>query len=101
MDKKDAILDAVSRVEHPEIAMPLVELGMVRDVEYDPRDDSVSLTLVVPFLGIPPVIRDHMAGSLSAAVAATGATVSDLTVSAMSDEERQAFFVKENANWRD
>jgi metal-sulfur cluster biosynthetic enzyme len=101
MDKKQAILDAIDKVEHPEIAMPLVDLGMVRDVEYDPTDDGVTLTLVVPFLGIPEVVRDHMLGSLSAAVTAAGGSVKSFSVAQMDDQERQAFFAMENAHWRD
>lgn len=72
MESKEAILAAINRVEHPEIAKSLLDLGMVRDIEYNPEDNSVVLTLVVPFFGIPRAVRDYMVNSLSKAVKDAG-----------------------------
>ena len=89
---------AIRAVEHPEIAMPLVDLGMVRDIQVAETD--VQLTLVIPFMGIPDVVRDYMIGSLRQAVEAKGGTLTNVAVAVMTEEERQAFFEKEHANWR-
>lgn len=100
MEQQESIVAAINKVEHPEIALPLVELGMVREVEFDPDDGGVTLTLVVPFFGIPQAVLDFMSNSLSAAVTGAGGTMKTINVAQMSDEERQAFFQAEEANWR-
>ncbi len=100
MSKEEAILDAINKVEHPEIAMSLVDLGMVRDIEYTPEDDSVVLTLVVPFFGIPQAVRDYMVNMLYQAIQAAGGELKSVNLAEMTEEERQAFFKKEHANWR-
>ena len=68
---EEAIIQAIQRVEHPEINCTLVELGMVKDIQVS--GNQVSLKLVLPFLGIPAVIRDHLIRSLQQAVADFGA----------------------------
>jgi metal-sulfur cluster biosynthetic enzyme len=100
MEKRDAILDSINKVEHPEIAMSLVDLGMVRDIEYDPQDDGVILTLVLPFFGIPQAVRDYMVNSLSQSITEVGGKLKNVNLVEMTEEERQAFFEKENAKWR-
>ncbi len=100
MDKQKAILDAINAVEHPEIAMSLVDLGMVRDIEYTPEDDGVVLTLVVPFFGIPQAVRDYMVNALYQTIQAAGGELKGVNLAQMTEEERQAFFQKEHANWR-
>jgi metal-sulfur cluster biosynthetic enzyme len=100
MEKRDAILKSINKVEHPEIAMSLVDLGMVRDIEYDPQDDGVILTLVLPFFGIPQAVRDYMVNSLSQSIKEAGGELKNVNLAQMTEEERQAFFQKENAKWR-
>jgi|YelNatPaOPRAMG01_1025707.scaffolds.fasta_scaffold11253_5 metal-sulfur cluster biosynthetic enzyme len=100
MSQEASIREAINKVEHPEIAMSLVSLGMVRDVEVDPQDDSVTLTLVVPFLGIPQAVMEYMANSLTMAVSNAGGTMKKIDVAEMNDAERQAFFSAEEENWR-
>ena len=100
MEKRDAILKSINKVEHPEIAMSLVDLGMVCDIEYDPQDDGVILTLVLPFFGIPQAVRDYMVNSLSQSIKEAGGELKNVNLAQMTEEERQAFFQKENAKWR-
>ena len=68
---EEAIIQAIQRVEHPEINCTLVELGMVKDIQVS--GNQVSLKLVLPFLGIPAAIRNYMIHSLQQAVADFGA----------------------------
>ena len=96
----EKIQEAVNKVEHPEIALPLVELGMVRDVEYHEEDGTVSLTMVLPMLGIPEAVRNYMANSLYEAIKAVGAELKKVKLTEMTEEERQAFFQKEHSHWR-
>ncbi len=98
MADKEKIEVAIQKVEHPEIAMPLVDLGMVRDVKVE--DDGVIFTLVVPFMGIPEAVRDMMIGSVRSVIEAEGSTLKDVVIEVMTDEERQSFFQKEQSNWR-
>jgi metal-sulfur cluster biosynthetic enzyme len=100
MEKRDAILESINKVEHPEIAMSLVDLGMVRDIEFDPHDDGVILTLVLPFFGIPEAVRDYMVNSLAQSIKDAGGELKNVNLAQMTDEERQSFFQKENAKWR-
>ncbi len=96
---KQKIVDAINKVEHPEIAMSLVDLGMVRNVAVN-DEGHVTMALVIPFMGIPEVILNYMAKSLVDAVQQAGGEVDEIRVEVMTDEERQAFFQREQANWR-
>jgi len=98
MTDKERILAAIGRVEHPAIALPLVELGMVRDVSVG--DEGVSFTLVVPFLGIPEMVRNAMIEGVRGAVESTGASVAHVSVTEMTEPERREFLAKEQAHWR-
>ena len=91
------IIQALSQVEHPEIKNTLVELGMVKDIQV--QDDEVSLKLELPFMGIPPVIRDYMINGLRQAVADQGVKL-NVTLVEMTLQERQSFFRMEQRNWR-
>ena len=91
------IVQALSRVEHPEINSTLVDLGMVKDIQVE--ENKVSLKLMLPMMGIPPVIRDYMINSLKQAVADQGVEL-DVTLKEMTPQERQSFFAMEHQNWR-
>ena len=96
---EEKIVEAIKKVEHPEIAMSLVDLGMVRDIQV--KDDGhVTMALVIPFMGIPDVVKNFMGNSLVQAVRRVGGEVDEIRVEVMTDEERQLFFQREQANWR-
>jgi ATP-binding protein involved in chromosome partitioning len=88
---------AIGQVMHPEISRTLVELGMVKDIAL--KDDGVSLTLVLPFLGIPASIKDYLVNSLRQAVMKLGAEV-EITIVEMKQEERLAFLAMEQEGWK-
>jgi ATP-binding protein involved in chromosome partitioning len=88
---------AIGQVMHPEISRSLVELGMVKDIAL--KDDRVSLTLVLPFLGIPASIKDYLVNSLRQAVMKLGAEV-EITIAEMKQEERLAFLAMEQEGWK-
>jgi len=97
MNNEEAIIQVIQQVEHPEIKCSLVDLGMVQDIEVG--EEGVSLNLVLPFLGIPAVIRDHMVHSLQEGVAGLGVEL-DIQVSEMTFAERQRFLTLEQQNWK-
>ena len=94
---EEGIHQAVGQVMHPEINRTLVELGMVKDITM--KDNEVTLTLVLPFLGIPVSIKDYLMNSLRQAVMKLGAKV-EIRVAEMSQGERKAFLAMEQESWR-
>ena len=100
VDKQDKVYQAIQQVEHPAIASPLVDLGMIRDISYSPDENTVSLTLVLPVMGIPQNVRDYMVNSLYQAAKSAGSELTNVSLAEMTDGERQVFFVKEKENWR-
>jgi len=88
---------AIGQVMHPEISRTLVELGMVKDIAV--KDDKVSLTLVLPLLGIPASIKDYLVDSLRQTVTKLGAKV-EVRIAEMNQEERLAFLAMEQEGWK-
>ena len=88
---------AIGQVMHPAISNTLVELGMVKDAALN--GSEVTLTLMLPFLGIPAVIKDYLVDSLREAVAKLGANV-QISVAEMNQEEKQAFLAMEEEGWK-
>jgi metal-sulfur cluster biosynthetic enzyme len=91
------VRQAVGQVMHPEISCTLVELGMVKDITV--KDDEVSLTLVLPLLGIPTAIKEYLVDSLRQAMMKLGVKV-EVGIAEMNQEERLAFFDMEQKNWK-
>jgi ATP-binding protein involved in chromosome partitioning len=94
---EEDVHQAIGQVMHPEISRTLVELGMVKDIAL--RDDEVSLTLVLPVLGIPASIKDYLMSSLRQAIMKLGAKA-EIRIAEMNQEERLAFFAMEQEGWR-
>ncbi len=98
-NSKQNIIDALESVEHPAIATTLLHLGILRDhVVAD--DQTVTLTLMLPFSTVPDNIRDYMVNSLAAAAQSAGGQLVAVRQSLMNDEERQNFLIIEQQNWR-
>ena len=96
----EVIQEAVSKVEHPEIAATLMELGMLRGLAYDADENEFSFTLVVPFMGIPQSVRDYLIHAVARAAHALGVEKFRVTIEAMNDEERAHFIALEHSKWR-
>jgi len=94
---EEDVHQAVEQVMHPEISRTLVELGMVRDIAL--KDAEVTLTLVLPFLGIPASIKDYLVNSLRQAVMRLRANV-EIRIAEMNEEERLAFLAMEQEGWK-
>ena len=94
---EEAIIQAIQRVQHLQINCSLEDLGMVQDIQVS--EHGVSLKLVLPFLGIPTVIRDYMVHSLQQAVGAFGVEL-EIQVTEMTPAERQRFLTLEQQNWK-
>ena len=93
---EEAVNQAIGQVMHPEINLSLIKLGMVKDIAL--KDNEVTLTLVLPLLGIPVSIKDYLINSLRHAVTELGAKI-EISVAEMDQAERQNFLVMEQDNW--
>jgi Mrp family chromosome partitioning ATPase len=86
---ESAILEALSRLQHPEVeGHNLVELGMIPKVEVEKQ--SITVTLTLPFRQVP--IRDELIQSIRATLTdlAPGFQV-ELDVTEMTPEQRVTF----------
>jgi metal-sulfur cluster biosynthetic enzyme len=87
----------IGQVMHPEINRTLVELGMVKDIALE--NGRITLTLMLPILGIPVSVKDYLVNSLRQAIAKLGAKV-EIRVVEMNQEERLAFLAMEQESWK-
>jgi len=88
----------VSEIHHPEIALSLVDLGMVRD-DIELNGESVKLTLLIPFMGIPDMIKNMLVESLANPIREIG-LVPEISIDVMDESSREKFFNLENSNWK-
>ncbi len=87
MATEDAVLEALSTVNDPEIHRPITELGMVKSVEIDP-DGAVAVTVYLTVSGCP--MRDTITRNVTDAVSRVeGVSRVDVTLDVMSDEQRK------------
>jgi ATP-binding protein involved in chromosome partitioning len=83
-----AVLDALGRVNDPEIRRPITELKMVKAVEVDPAGRA-RIEVLLTISGCP--MRDTLEREVSAAAAAVpGVTEVRVDLGVMSDEQRAA-----------
>jgi ATP-binding protein involved in chromosome partitioning len=94
---EEDVHQTIKQVMHPEINRTLVELGMVKDIVL--KDDEGTLTLVLPFSGIPVSVKDYLVNSLRRAVTKLGAEV-EIRIAEMNQEERLTFLVMEQQSWK-
>jgi len=87
---------ALSKAMHPEISYSLVKLGMVKEIEV--KDASVSLTLLLPFLGIP--IKEDLINIVKEAVSKLGKDLKiEIKTSEMNEEEKKRFIKLARDGW--
>ena len=96
---KEDILKAIHAVEHPEINATLFELGMLKDVDISPDNQQISLTLALPMLGIPQIVKEMLINSLNQAAQGVGVKL-NYEVAEMNLVERQSFMEKAQRLWR-
>lgn len=89
MPSKDQILNALSKVNDPELHRSLTDLKMVRNVEVRSRAVEAIIALTVP--NCP--LKDQIEADVRTAITALG-EVDQVVVhmTAMTDEERKALF---------
>ena len=90
------IKEKVARVMHPTISKSLTDLGMIRDI--DLKGSAASLTLLIPFPGIP--ILPFLKNGLQESVKSLGINLK-INIDLMNEEEIQHFLTIEEKTRRD
>ncbi|RLE13194.1 metal-sulfur cluster biosynthetic enzyme [Candidatus Aerophobetes bacterium] len=94
---EEDIYRELSKIKHPEIDRTLVDLGMIRDVSL--KENKAIVTLALPFLGIPPIIRDYLVNSLQEKINELGKEF-EVKIVEMTEKERQRFFTLGQEGWK-
>jgi metal-sulfur cluster biosynthetic enzyme len=89
------VSNSIKTAMHPAISMSLFDLGMIRDIELN--DNKASLTLALPFAGIP--ILDSLKQMLKGSVKDLDVEL-DINLGQMTQEEVQTFLAKEKEAWK-
>jgi ATP-binding protein involved in chromosome partitioning len=85
MTSKDMVLEALSKVNDPELHRSITELGMVEDVSID--GSALKLKILLTISGCP--MRDRLTKDISAAaLTVTGITSVDIEFGVMNEEQR-------------
>jgi len=88
---------ALSEVMHPEIDYSLVDLGMIANASC--KDDEVSLTLKLPFLGVP--VKDLLIENVRKKLSDLDNSVAvRVNIEQMSQEERDRFAKMAREGWK-
>ena len=88
---RDAVLEALSRVIDPELRKPVTELDMVRDVEVDGGDVTVTIALTVAGCPLRNSFQEQVAREVGAVA---GVATVRLQFDVMSPAERAALTAK-------
>lgn len=86
---------AIAKVMHPAIDRSLMDLGMVRDIAL--KGNAASLTLVIPFPGIP--ILSFLKKSIKDSINSLGVDVT-IKIENMNQEEIKKFLAMEREAWK-
>jgi metal-sulfur cluster biosynthetic enzyme len=93
--KIEDVTQAIANVMHPAIDRSLMDLGMIRDI--DLTGTTASLSLVVPFPGIP--ILSFLEKRLKDSVKPFGVDLT-INIANMTQEEIQKFLAMEKEAWK-
>jgi len=94
---QDEIRAIIDKIEHPEIAVTLTELGMIIDVAVS--GNTVNVAMALPMMGIPDVVRNALVQSIQEPMAELGLEL-NVQFFEMTPEVRDNFFTLSRANWK-
>lgn len=89
MINRDRIMEALAEVQDPELQRSLVELNMIRDVQIDGNDVTVTVALTTAGCPLKDTIRESVAARLAEIPGIGKVTVN---LGAMTKEERDELF---------
>ncbi len=94
---REEILAELEKVEHPEIAASLVELGMIQDIAVE--GDTVRVAMALPTLGIPEIVRNMLVQSVQQVLESLNYRM-EVEFFEMTEVAKQRFFVIAQARWK-
>lgn len=94
---REKVLEKLKTVEHPEIAVSLVDLGMILDVAVE--GNTAKLALAFPMANIPQVVVDAVVNSTASILKEFGLEM-QTDFFEMTPEARENFFIQARANWK-
>jgi len=94
---RETILCVLDKVEHPEIAASLVELGMVLDVALEGKTVRIALSLPRP--DIPVSVLNAISGLIKKALDGQRLDI-QVEYFDMMPDGRERFFALAKANWK-
>ncbi len=95
------LINTIYNIEHPEIASTLKELGMIRNIEFNDNENSISVVLNLPMMTIPLQIRDMLINSIVESLKQKiPGTKLKISLTQMTDLERRNFFTLSKQNWK-
>jgi len=95
MKTKQDIINAISEVQHPAIAYSLLDLGIVKDVEFN--SNKATITFAFPFPNIP--IAEQLVNSIYDPLDLLGVDFGYAIV-VMTEEEKAKFMQMEVDGWK-
>ena len=96
---QDDVVQAISQIEHPEIARTLVQLGMIQEVQYNSEEKETILTLAFPVANVPESVRNYIVNDIYQALQANGVGLK-VYLSVMDDQARAKFMGQSQAYWK-
>ncbi len=95
MKTRQDIINAISKVQHPAIAYSLLDLGIVKDVEFN--NNKAIITFAFPFPNIP--IAERLVNSIYNPINLLGVDFGYVIV-VMNEEEKAKFMQMEVDGWK-
>ncbi len=94
---RDELMAALTPIEHPEIAVSLMDLGMIFDAAV--QGDTANIAMALPMMGIPDAVRNALVESIRKPVEDLGLKL-NVQFFEMTPEVRDRFFELSRANWK-
>ena len=94
---REEAIRAIQDVEHPAINCSLLKLGIAKEIEVE--NNKITLTIALPFAGIPEQMQYKLANSLVEPLSKLGSEIAVQGV-VMTETEKRNFLALEKANWK-
>ncbi|MCK4646206.1 MAG: DUF59 domain-containing protein [Candidatus Aminicenantes bacterium] len=94
---KEIIKQTLKKIEHPEIAKTLFELGMIKDIKFEDRKVSLNLMLPLKEISIKELLIEDIKRTLKEKI--PDITV-EINLKKMDQEERLKFIKMAQEAWR-
>lgn len=94
---RNGIIEILKGIEHPEIAVNLVDLGMIMDVGLE--DENVNIALGFPVSSVPQQVRDTLINKITPIMKNLGLETK-FHYFEMHEEDKKIFFRLAKSNWK-